>query len=78
MNRRGPNRPETIVIYSLESTSTINHDFLPAVGEELHTNGQYTATYTNRLQFALKTTVTHSIGGSAKVKLNNIRLHYCI
>ena len=31
--------------------STINHDSLPAARGELLTNGQHTATYTNRLQF---------------------------
>ena len=30
------------------TSSTINHDSLHAVGEELPTNGQHTATYTNR------------------------------
>ena len=33
------------------TSSTINHDPLPAVGEEPPTNGQHTGTYTNRLQF---------------------------
>ena len=33
------------------TNSAINHDSLPAVGEELPTNGQHTAGYTNRLQF---------------------------
>ena len=37
--------------YDPLTSSTLNHDSLPAVGEELPTNGQHTATDTNRLQF---------------------------
>ena len=54
MKRSGPNTllfgtPETIGIHSFvaPSTTTLCH----AVGDELPTNGQHTATYTNPLQF---------------------------
>ena len=52
--------------------STINHDSLPAVGEELSTNGQHTATYINRFQFEYETTVTYSVEGCTKVVLHCI------
>ena len=57
--------------------STINHDSLPPVGEELCTNLQHTDTYTIRLQFEKVTTLTHSIEDCTKVELNDIRLHPC-
>ena len=45
---------------------TINHDFLPTVGQELSAGGQHTYTYTYISQFELETTVTDSIKGPAK------------
>ena len=52
------------------TSGTINHDSPPAVWEELTTNGQHTATYTNRLRFELGATVTHFIEGSTKIELH--------
>ena len=52
------------------TSSTINHDCLPAVGEELLTNGQRTATYTNRFNLAA---LSRALSGSTK--LNNMGLH---
>ena len=61
------------------TSSTINHKSMPAVGQELPSNGQqHTVTYINRLQFELETTVTLSIEDSTKIELNNIGLHPCI
>ena len=53
INRRGPNTlprgtPEAIGIHSLVAPSATT---LPTVGEELGTNEQHTANYTNRFQF---------------------------
>ena len=66
--------PETIAIHSLHG-STINHDSLPAIGEELRTDGLHPAKYGMRFQFECETTVTHSIEGASKGKLNDIGIH---
>ena len=70
MNRTGPSAvpcgtPETIGIHSLHG-STINHDALPVIGEELsiQLDGMYTATYANRFQFEQETKIKKIISGA--------------
>ena len=78
MNRRGSNifpcaTPEMIGIHSLVAPLT---DSLPAVREELSTNGQHTGAYTDKFQFEKETAYCDVLYQRyTKVDLNDIRLH---